>query len=84
MDSRDTRELWEYLKTNNLPCLYNKFNSRLDFRPEMTTFYKSFEYYLENTPSHSKQFTDKDSPLTENLEFSSNFECGNLQYVFGT
>lgn len=43
-----------------MTCIYNKFNSKLEFRHDLTSYYKSLEYYLDYVPSNYKQFNDKD------------------------
>ena len=36
----------EFLKSNNFVCKYNKFDTKLDYKSDMTSLYKSFEFYL--------------------------------------
>ena len=38
----EVRDLGEFLKGGNFRCVYNKFDSKLDFKPDMTSFFKSF------------------------------------------
>ena len=68
------KDVGEFLKSGNYRLVYNRYDSRVDYKIDMTNFYKSFEYYLDSpTKDNFKEFSGKDIPNTEDIEFSSNF-----------
>lgn len=54
-------------------CVYNKLQTKVDFKGEMASIYRNLDYHLDYAPENYRTFMDRDTPVANDLEFSSNF-----------
>lgn len=74
----------EYIKLRK-HCLYNKFGCRLELAGEATSLFRNLDSHLDYSQDNYKRFTDQEeqpAPVGEELQFCSNFECGNLLLAY--
>lgn len=48
-------------------CVYNKLQTKVDFKGEMSSIYRNLDYHLDYTPDNYRAFIDRDTPLANDL-----------------